>query len=410
MNDSFPLLEEIADRLAVLRTPPEPFDEASIPSEENAQATFKGTIQLGKGTILEFKTSVRTAGFPDENTCWLKIDVDSGEEGKLFDSPMTAWVLVSKTWAKDDGLKITRGWLEVEGEVLPFDGSEAPVEESLFKLGKSLTPSRLRVQQVLSLLFNAKLAGAGNLTGLRTSIDTAINRAGQKDRVHSVEEIKDPSGDSVTCEVWKVSEAAGLGFTYTIRRSRWIPFNFLSVDFASDKLNIYTKRVWQDSPIVVPPPFDEAALITLAGETQGKIDGTASPPDKDNQRIWRDKDGKIMFWGEFAGHPDGLKKRMVVLKSTDGTPSRVYPIEDFSEADKVWIEEGRHLRDVNGKALSLLPETGNRNPTNRAIYISFSEKTGVNFRYKNTPLKPVKMESLDARDQEWIRWWRAYKK
>lgn len=403
---NFRVLEENAQSLARLPNPAKPFDVAVIPSEENVRVTFTGTMQLENDPSLWFKASIRTAG-PDKKSsafCWLEIDVESGPEGKSdLDSVSheTTWILIPQTRREDDRFQIKRGWLRMEDETLAFDlsGSVTPMEEALFKLNKELHPSRLKVQQVLSLLFNAQLEGAGDLTRIRDVVDASIVRLG-KERVHAADEIKSDSlGLRIPGDAWKVPKEAGLPFYYHIRRSRLIPFNFYSVDFTclKPKLEIHAalKRLDVDSVAdkgdVPERHFDEASLLVLATKTQEAMERRASTADKDNLRIWRDGQGRILAWGEFAGQLRD-KNATVVLKSADGKTTTRHLIERLSKADQDWLDEGRVWRNSAGA-------------TWRARYSSFSaDKLSVNFLLKGkskTEQYPIK--HLDERGQRWLK-------
>lgn len=397
----FGFLPKNAEILASLRNPPEPFDVARIPEELDAQATFKGMIQLKTGPLLNFTTSVRTAGFPpDSQNCWLEIDVKSGRLGT--ETQEKAWILVPKKWRKEDGFRIQKGWLSVEEEMLPFfdkEGKEVLADEELFKLGKSWNPLRVRVHQVLSLLFDAHLEQAGDLTQLRTVVDAEIKDAESKKagsiRVHSLEEIQDHMGDKITCDAWRVPREAKLGFWYYIRRSRLLPFDFYSVDLESPDLIIHTKREWSTAgPATLP--FEESVTEKLAGDTQKRIDDPVATADKDNLRIWRDGNGKIVFWGEYAAQSRDNKK--VWLKFSNGMPATEFQENDLSATDLDWIKEGRYWRNKAGDPL--WPDKDGK-PNNRAKNTGFSSK-GDEVYLPSKEDKSIPIERLWEQDQIWV--------
>ncbi len=348
-------IETLVAETKELKRPWVRFDEATLPEKLGAAATYHVKVKRGSLPEKVFTVSLRMADErkPNEPSRLLEVVVTDGDEFTeeaqlqvLDQREIGGAFVVQQGWIRQQEGKIRN-----QGEIFPFDptGDRESFQSGLLKLGKQPIASVLTIHDVLTLLFDAKLADprARDISKLRGLVATKLKDAGLAATMSFKDDLQLFANESLTGEEWTVPELEGLTLSYNISRSRKLPFDFSSVVFKMQNLFELTATLKHRQVAGAPSPL--GVVAPEVANQRSLTDSRVKAAEKDeNWRVWKWKQAdKPRLWAEFRGKLEIDNGVSLVLLKTVSGGSVLLPLLDFSDEDIDWIEGGRKWLDKN---------------------------------------------------------------
>ncbi len=379
-----------------------PFDRASLPHQEGVSVVYEGTLEIAGGPAWFYETTIRAGGrkiIDGKSHRWFEVQVDSRPEGVGRDYCESAAILIDEDKFDEREFVIHHGWIHSSGHTFRLKTDRTTKKRTkqfvpgLMILGKGPPPGRLKIEDVLTLLFDAELEGSQAFVNLRREFRGKIREAG----LHRLCEqgdisLPDDPNQKVFGARWSAPD--GLPFAYTIERSRQTPFNFIFVRLVEDgKIDFKASlnSIRHQAPALLPP---EDKLIQQWTATKASIDELT----EDNLRIWTAKAplGIKHYWAEFLAEFTDQQKYVAFLPA---------------EGDAVFIpkslleqEDQKFINDYKGRIWRWTDQTGEHHDV--AQYAG-QQGDNVRLRLPDQRIREIPFEFFCPEDK---RWTEAYRK
>lgn len=337
-----PLLDwtKVAKQIADLPARPHPIDMADLP-DDGQGSVYSGSVTspLGKLPIdfeLRMRGSVMILGKPHR---WLEVTAASGdhEEQVLLCIDEQAYL--------DGEFRIKHGWFLLGDDVFSYshDGDLSGIEETLLRLDKQLPAIRFGVHDVLSLMFDAKMAES-SFKNTRNLL-RGERLAGLLERSHTRGRFT-LLGETYHTDKWELPAPATNANSYKLERARRLPFNFTSATIAFDGkvFAAELQRITEGSSLATPDQVELAGLEKKTAERAARI--------KPNWKLWTVGGTTSRIWAEYVGsYSDGVATK-VVLRGDDFPEVRFLELHGFkNEDDLAAIDRGRQWLSRSGEEM-----------------------------------------------------------
>lgn len=385
------------------------FDEATIPKEAGAKATYFVGVSLGGGVEQHFIVEVRTVDVAKvgDASRWLEVVVNSTTPGHEFKEEALLHVVDERNsggrFAVKEGAKEGEGegWIRCRGEVLSFEtsGDRLPLEVSLMKLGKRPPlAGLLTLNDVLTLLFAADLSSSKPIENLRTSVAAKLpKRSGME-----LEDIEVREAGKMLGEVYSISDI------YRFTRSRKLPFSFNTVSFKTpgfvltSELKAYKK---EGAPSLLN--ISREALFAAALETDARLKSVEAVSDPENWHEWVSTDAGKSFreWAEFRGEVGDKDVLLWCQRESGKILERRISLSSLRAEDQDWVRQGRTWHAAkSGSTLraTYVRKTGDLGTPDARVWLS--QEGGKAFEVIG------RIDALSEADRDWIIYLEDYRK